>query len=518
MSSIKKVLLPLFSGLLLTFLFWKVSGARFEDVFWGTWLLTSLLFMILFALRRKFNETRFTTWLIVLSLILRLGLGMATTFNLINWKYDQDHYQKGYLFKDAHIRDSQSWDLAFSDRPIWQAFTSDFFADQYGGLLATSAIIYRFLSPTNHFQINIIFLVAIVNVIGLLFLSRGLRIKEDDGKLSTVSKLILLIYAFYPEAILYSASQMREPLLIGFSAIMFWVIFEKGLSLRKRIFLFSLVSALLLLVSFKIGLFIIFSFLLWSLFQPYARENRHLRSKAILIPIILVGMVPFIFAIKWVVEAGKWDAYLLERSSGFVQYIVSVIGKRFRLPFATLYGLFQPVLPAALIEPAKPFWTSLNSLRALGWYLLMPALIYGLVYFFREKDRQKKWVFLMIWGLSIFWIILSSTRAGGDMWDNPRYRLSFLIFIATAASNAAVFGWKTRDHWLKRIILGEIVFLLFFTQWYLSRYFRIFENLPFFRMVIILLFIFALIVISGIFYEIRRKKESSKTTTMASQN
>jgi len=66
--------------------------------------------------------------------------------------------------------------------------------------------------------------------------------------------------------------------------------------------------------------------------------------------VIVIVIIALFFSSKWILEAGKWDALLLERNSGFVQYIVSIIGSRYRLLFASIYGLFQPVLPAALTD------------------------------------------------------------------------------------------------------------------------------------------------------------------------
>jgi len=498
--------LSIILGFIVSWIFYSFSEFNFKDVFWGTWLLTSLFFLLLIYLFQKSEVTKFLAWVIGISLFLRLGLGLITTENLIDWGYDQEPYQSGYLFKDAYSRDNQSWELAISDQPIWAAFSNDFFTDQYGGLLALSSLIYRLFTPDAHFQINIIFFVTMINVIGILFLALGLREKNKDNGFSPSSKIIILIFSFYPDAVLFSASQMREPILLGISACLFWIIHKQKIKIWNRFALFSLFSIFLLLISLKIGIFIIFSFLIWMLFQPYRKQIKVLNSKIIILPVIVIVIIALFFSINWILEAGKWDALLLERNSGFVQYIVSIIGSRYRLLFASIYGLFQPVLPAALIEPSKLFWKILNSLRALGWYLMIPILVYGIVYFFRENEKFKKFEYLFVWSFSVFWIMLSSIRAGGDMWDNPRYRLSFLIFIAYIIGVAFYHGWKTKDHWLTRIFIAELVFVLFFLQWYISRYTGLFENLTFFQMVFVLSIIFGIILITGILKEVKIHK------------
>jgi len=512
MSKFTRFGLPIILGSIVSWIFYYFSEFNLNEVFWGTWLLTSLFFLLLINLYQKQGPTKFLSWVIGISLLLRLGLGLVTTENLLDWGYDQEPYQSGYLFKDAYSRDFQAWDLAKSDQPIWAAFSNDFFSDQYGGLLALSGFIYRIFTPDAHFQMNIIFFVTMINVIGILFLAIGLRDKNNQIVFSTSSKIIILIFSFYPDAILFSASQMREPILLGISACLFWIIHRQEINLWNRFVIFSLFSIFLLLISLKIGIFIVFSFLIWMLFQPYRKQIKVLNSKIIILPGVVIVIIALFFSYNWILEAGKWDALLLERNSGFVQYIVSIIGTRYRLLFASIYGLFQPVLPAALIEPSKLFWKILNSLRALGWYLMLPILIYGIVYFFRENEKIKKFEYLVIWSFSVFWILLSSIRAGGDMWDNPRYRLSFLIFIAYIIGVAFYNGWKTKDHWLIRFFIAELVFVLFFLQWYISRYIGLFENLPFFHMVLVLSIIFGIILITGIFKEVKLHKLNQKNT------
>jgi hypothetical protein len=506
MKLVKRIGLPIILGSIVSWIFFIFSEYNLNEVFWGTWLFTSLFFLLLIYLIQKSEVTKFLTWVVGISLFLRLGLGLITTENLIDWGYDQEPYQSGYLFKDAYSRDNQAWDLAISDQPIWAAFSNDFFTDQYGGLLALSSLIYRLFTPDAHFQINIIFFVTMINVIGILFLALGLREKNKDIGFSPSSKIIILIFSFYPDAVLFSASQMREPILLGISACLFWIIHKQKIKIWNRFALFSLFTIFLLLISLKIGIFIIFSFLIWMLFQPYRKQIKVLNSKIIILPVVVIVIIALFFSYNWILEAGKWDALLLERNSGFVQYIVSIIGSRYRLLFASIYGLFQPVLPAALIEPSKLFWKILNSLRALGWYLMIPILVYGIVYFFRENEKFKKFEYLFIWSFSVFWIMLSSIRAGGDMWDNPRYRLSFLIFIAYIIGVAFYHGWKTKDHWLTRIFIAELVFVLFFLQWYISRYTGLFENLTFFQMVFVLSIIFGIILITGILKEVKIHK------------
>ena len=44
-----------------------------------------------------------------------------------------------------------------------------------------------------------------------------------------------------------------------------------------------------------------------------------------------------------------------------------------------------------------------------------------------------------------------------------------------------------------RLLAAEVIFLLFFTQWYLSRYLRLWRKLPFWEMVILIVVLCALV-------------------------
>ena len=78
-------------------------------------------------------------------------------------------------------------------------------------------------------------------------------------------------------------------------------------------------------------------------------------------------------------EAVKWDVYQLERGSGWVQKLFDEMPEWLRLPFVMVYGVFQPVLPAAFVEPTTLIWKIIAILRALGWYALLPVLIMSFV-------------------------------------------------------------------------------------------------------------------------------------------
>jgi hypothetical protein len=75
-------------------------------------------------------------------------------------------------------------------------------------------------------------------------------------------------------------------------------------------------------------------------------------------------------------------------------------------------------------------------------------------------------------GLSIIvWagIFISSFRGGGDHWDNPRYRVVWVGFQATLAAWVWVTQRRANSPWLRRVIIGMLLLLIWWIPWYLRR-------------------------------------------------
>jgi len=210
---------------------------------------------------------------------------------------------------------------------------------------------------------------------------------------------------------------------------------------------------------------------------------------------------------EWFNRAVKWDVYQLERGSGWVQKLFDEMPEWLRLPFVTIYGVFQPILPAAFVEPTTLTWRIIGIARALGWYLLWPLLLYAPIAAWKnEKPRERRlwmWIALVSW----MWIILTALRGGGDQWDNPRYRAILLLWQALAAGYALTCFRTRSDSWLVRIWLIEIIFLAFFTQWYLSRYFHIGGQIPFGWMVALIIGSSLLVLAGGEWWDRHQRRK-----------
>jgi hypothetical protein len=498
-----------------------ILGSLLASIQKGNGLLGALSFSFLFLLsifllriaHHWSNAGKMLGVMIALAFLLRLVLGVTLHLALPVYGHDDADDRAGYVYTDAHKRDNQAWQLASSERPIINAFSEKYASDQYGGLLAFNALIYRYLSPDAQRPLMLVLFSAFFAALGVPFFWKAVR--QVFGE--KVAWAAAWIFALYPESIFLGASAMREPYLLTFSAFALWGFVNFGVQelapatdgkpsgSRKGFFWLGLGLLGMLLVSPVVALITLIIFAGWVFFN---REGREISWKGI-VAVIVVFMLGLFFLSSslnrssqfeatsplhvindWLKLAIKWDAYQLERDSGWVQKIFDEGPRWIRLPFIAIYGIAQPVLPAAFIHPTKSIWAIISFLRGLGWYAMLPLLILpfvaaaewerrpaseGSVEGSRKLRKLILWLSLLVW----IWVLLAAIRGGADLYDNPRYRTILFGWEALLAGTVWVWWRETRNPWLPRLVLMEVLFLLVFTQWYASRYFHWGGQLPF---------------------------------------
>jgi hypothetical protein len=519
-------------------------GAGLASLQPGNWWIGFASFSILFLL--SFTILQFSyRWLmgsrtlgiiLLLAFALRLLVGVSLYIFLPIYGHDEVDDRAGFVFTDAHRRDDQAWELASSNSPILSAFSQKFAYDQYGGLLAWSAFLYRYLSRDAHRPLMLVLISAIVAALGILFLWNAVG-KVFGEKVAWVSAWI---FALYPESILLGSSPMREPYLMTFSAMALYGFVEwlsctpgeyrvyysegsKTTGERKRNAVIWLGLGLLgmILVSPAVALVTLIIFTGWLWFTS--------RRAAISWKVILVFAVIFVLGLfflsaslnrsgefdsssplrvvnDWLKLAVNWNVYRIERESGWIQKLFDEMPEWMRLPFVAIYGILQPALPATIVAPTAPIWKIIYLLRSVGWYALLPMLIlsFGADFNIAEKRvgrnaRESKTRSLILWLtlLAWTWILLAALRGGGDQWDNPRYRTILFMWQAILAGVVLVWWYETRSVWLVRVVLCEAAFLIVFTQWYTSRYFHWGGQLSFAGMVALIFGLWAVILGTG---------------------
>ena len=499
------------------------------------WLEFSLLFLLCLSLltlsTRWAGGGKTLAWMIALAFAFRFIGGVATYLALPVDGFDDADDRAGFVYTDAHRRDDQAWDLARSEHPIMDTFNKKFAYDQYGGLLALSTFVYRYVSPDAHRPLMLVMLAAFSAALGLPFLWKSAVLQWGEK----VAIAACWIFALYPESLLLGGSSMREPYLMTFSAFTLWgfVSWQKPrgfdtpleehsglLNHRLSIFWFGFGIAGMLLVSPVVALVTLLLFAGWVFFTS-ERGRLSWWGVSILAIVFIAGLfmlasaldrqgnlggaTPFAVINNFLREAVKMDIHYLERSSGWVQKLFDEMPRWLRLPFVLIYGILQPVLPAAVVEPTTLTWRIIAILRALGWYAMLPILILSFPAAVGQRsDAERKlliWLSLVVWG----WILLTSLRGGADQWDNPRYRTILFLWQAILAAHVWVWWRATRNPWFMRVIVMEIVFLSFFGQWYANRYFHFGNQLPFGQMVGVISGLWILIFLWGVWRDRRQR-------------
>ncbi len=381
-------------------------GAVLSSLQPGNWLVGwfgfSLLLLLCFfslTLSTKWaGGGKTLAWIVALAFALRFAGGVATYLALpVNGHTDEDD-RAGYVYKDAHRRDDQAWELASSDSLIG-GFNQSYAYDQYGGLLTMSAFIYRYLSPDAHRPLMLVLVSAFMAALGLPFLWKA--VTQQWGERVAIASS--WVYALYPESVLLGGSAMREPYLMAFSAFALWGFVNSGVlelaPARKNSKLFdskvwlALGIVGMLFVSPVVALVTLVIFAGWMYFAS-ERGRISWWVVAIAIAVFILGLfmlssaldrqgnlggnTPIAVINNFIRESFKWNVFKIEEGSGWVQKLFDQMPEWLRLPFVMIYGVFQPVLPAAIVEPTTLTWRVIAILRALGWYALLPVLILSL--------------------------------------------------------------------------------------------------------------------------------------------
>ena len=178
----------------------------------------------------------------------------------------------------------------------------------------------------------------------------------------------------------------------------------------------------------------------------------------------------------WLRHSARWQAHLTKTSSGSVQKILRNSPDWFNMPFLLAYGTARPLLPSALTAWSTPVWRFVGIWRALGWTLLLPLLVYAPLRAFRSPEKRH-----ILLGLSAaVWagILIAAFWGGGDLWDNPRYRVAFSPLQLTLAAGVLSAQLREPDPWMRRAIGVVLAVFIWFMPWYIRRYTAYFKWWP----------------------------------------
>jgi hypothetical protein len=441
-------------------------------ILYGCWLLV--------ARDSSIKIPNWLGWLVIFAVVLRLLAAVLWYAGLPDWGYGSQVEQAGYVMADAHARDTTAWELASSDMPLLSAFGGFRNVDQYGGMLFLSAVIYRYLGGPLHHSLQVVILAAAVSSLAVLFTWASAR-RLLDRK---VALLAAWIVALFPDAIILGSSQMREAFLMTLIAAALYGL-VRYIQERSSSGLVWIFASLVLILPFSppiAGVFLVMFVILaismdgWGLIrQP--RFWLILGGTAI-IAVIGIWLAweriapeginnPLALISWWFRQSARWQAYFVKRSSPLIRRIINTTPDWVNTPFLLGYGILQPFLPGALLDQGFPIWKGIAIWRAIGWTLLLPFLLVAPLVLWNVKEKRRLLIglFVVVW----MGILIAALRSGGDLWDNPRYRVVFISLQSVLAAWVWVVQRSSDNPWLKRAVVGLGIILVWFIPWYLQR-------------------------------------------------
>jgi hypothetical protein len=496
-SLIRDLLWALGAGLVLG----AIISAFSAGSFWFGWLKSGLLGALLaFGLIRIWRMVgvgRTLAVLMLVSFVIRMGCGIFLNQGLPVLGFDNPVQNAGYVFSDAHDRDQTAYQIAVSGEAWLPQIKNNIAADQYGGLITLSALIYWIFSADGHRPLLMVLVSAAAMAAGLAFLYAAV-LRKWGAKIALISAWI---FALYPDGVLLGSSQMREPILIGLTCLLLWSVLNwKSKPLRTLIsaLIISAVTCLFSIPAAGAASTVVFGFVFFEWLHELS--NSRTRKIAIISFLVFLGLVA-VAGWYWLKESLSYEFLMTVTGSGWISALLDQYGTQFKIPLITFYGLTQPLLPAALVDSSLPIWKGIAILRAAGWFFVIPFLLYGFVAVFKAQKHENRSVLIFI-SLSVAaWILISSLRAGGDQWDNPRYRTTFLPWIAILAGWVWVRLQQQKCPWFWRIVMIEGLFILVFLDWYLYRDLGFGPLIPFPTLILFFVVSTLLIVVGGLVWD-----------------
>ncbi|MGB7539955.1 MAG: hypothetical protein WBM17_15550 [Anaerolineales bacterium] len=426
----------------------------------------------------------------------RMAFLILAPIALLLWGYSSNRNLKGLVQLDAINAVDTAWNAAQPGNNLIDAFNRGP-GDNTGGITTMGVVVFRLLSPDVERTLLLGLFASVLTsltVIAVYRLARGLF---PPG----VAKTAALIAAVFPEAVMIGSSHQQ----LGYMTLIFSlgllalagvirntdpVPGDPGLPSRRN-------SAILLTSMIGLGFLVGYQFAilgimcgavvaLW-LSDPKQRIGRILWIGAGVVVAVLVvirvlsalDIIPSAWDVLFkqyrFLYSMAWDEFDKLKSAGggdFFQTVLLTMEKGPAFILAAVYGLVRPALPAAIgyrnmSAEGGFFWQLLNIYRSLGWYLILPVLLYGTLKSLRGLLSRKPETILML----IFWVValVGSYRAFGDEWDNPRYRLFALAPMALLAAWAWVTQKEQKDPWFLRIVIPFAVATVSLTVWYILR-------------------------------------------------
>jgi hypothetical protein len=479
-----------------------IDGWTRPEIYWATFL--SFLFPVLLAFgliawtNRIFlpgeqgGAGRKLAWL---ALALRLLFLVVVPLAMMSWGYASDVNRSGMVELDSTNAAHTAWLRSTENSSALTAWKVGE-GDNTGGLSVLGVLMFRLFSPDLERTLLLGILAAAVSSLTVVVVYR----LADLLFTRKIARLAAFLVAVYPEAILLGTGHQQQAYLALFLGVGFLAIAALMTNRPSEELLFPRPSRrtawLLLAGSILLSFFLSSSnflpaCLVWLCMVLWMSDLRSRVGKVFWIGSAAVLAVLLVLRVLGALDVilRRWDPLLqgyqyfnsyawleFEKMSAagggdFFQKIILSMDRSTGFVVAAFYGLLQPILPAAIGHRLDIntgfFWSLLGIWRGLGWFTVLPVAIYATGKAVGGLLRRPMAGLMAI----VFWAVawISSYRALGDLWDNPRYRLFALIPFALLAAWGWVQAEETSDTWLARIAIPFTVLTVSLTVWYFIR-------------------------------------------------
>ena len=436
-----------------------------------------------------------------IALLVRVASVVFWPVALRTWGYSSPEQQAGFIATDAYNASQLAWDRAQSDTPAVSAFARGH-GDNTGGITFLAVVAYRAFSPDFQRPMLLGLLAACATSLTVLAVYHLARLHASRP----VAMGAAVITALYPEAVVIGSAHLQQGYLALLLAFMLWGVsaaFVVGARQRsaaepplfaigRRSGLILAFAALVMMigVSYQFGILAGAVLLLAAVWlADWRTTSGRILLGILAVVVVLLPVLHYlaeaeiipdsfnVWLIQWKFLFGQawteFDRMLAAPGTDLFETLMQRMPRQIAFVVAGVYGLLQPVLPAAIgfrnvEQSGGGIWQVLGLLRASGWYVLLPLLVYGGLSALRGLKARRFEAFASL----IFWMVaaIASYRALGDQWDNPRYRL---FVLAPMALLAAWGYWRWRERrspWLARIAVPFAVACTAMTLWYIARY------------------------------------------------
>lgn len=333
---------------------------------------------------------------------------------------------------DAAWYDELGWKIA----QVWRTGHLASFADVHGWdyqaplYIYFNALVYTVLGH-NLWAIRVInsLLGTLTGILTYFIAKRSYGVR--------VAKVALVLTTFFPSMILWSTQNLKDTMVVFLVCLIVWAYLKLRDESFNPLYILLLVVCPLALTQVRPAMAI--AMVLLPIAAFFLSDGKRFQ-RGIVMGTSLIILVGFIFRYLGYGFLGSQyiqvftDLGTLQHFRRFRAVGGSAFGGQADL--STIPGLLRSLpesLTAFLLRPwpweVRSFWGTATIPEMIGWYILFPCLLIGLVYAIRTRWRRD----FILWGYVVFGTLAAAPQYG-NLGTAYRHRVQLLPFYLTFAA------------------------------------------------------------------------------------